>query len=517
MKKDEIIKKQMKKICTFLFFPVNLKCLAIVGGILFVASLIPILRLSHYSHPAGDDFDYGFFSHAYWTTTHSLTETLKWVLFRIRTSYATWQGTFSSIFLMTFSPYIFAEELYFTTAYIMLGMLITSYLFLIKVILVDLLGVDKASYFVVSLICIFVTIQQIHYPLHGIYWYNGSVHYTFMHACMFFLIGSVILLLQKGSKRKKAVYMIISCVMAVLCGGGNYVTALILGILLPIILLVGYIFSKKKLILPLVPCMVFYLCFFISVVAPGNSVRQNSQSWRDIYFVSETPIQSIYLSFVEAFRMGEEWFSFVLLLCMILIIPVTWKMLTKTDFLFPYPAIVTVLTFCIWAAMFTPLIYTTGNSLIPRALNIIKMMYHFLLFMNLIYWLGWLQKVLLKKGIEFNAQNSVAFYIVLSLLFFASFMTAKSREMSFLSYGAYATLRTGQADVFHYENIERREILRGDENTAILEPFSQRPYLLYYGDLSTDADAFINRMVSNYYGKDYVVIKKQESLDTSNP
>ena len=51
--------------------------LCLIMGILFAASLIPLLILSFYAHPAGDDYVYGVQAHLTWEGTHSLIKTIK--------------------------------------------------------------------------------------------------------------------------------------------------------------------------------------------------------------------------------------------------------------------------------------------------------------------------------------------------------------------------------------------------------------------------------------------------------
>lgn len=80
---------------------------------LFLISLLPVCRLAFYAHPAGDDYAYGVAAHLAWTDTHSLSAVLAAAVSNVKGYYTSWQGTYSSIFLMSLQPAIFSQRLLF--------------------------------------------------------------------------------------------------------------------------------------------------------------------------------------------------------------------------------------------------------------------------------------------------------------------------------------------------------------------------------------------------------------------
>lgn len=86
----------------------------------FLISLLPVCRLAFYAHPAGDDYAYGVAAHLAWTDTHSLSAVLAAAVSNVKGYYTSWQGTYSSIFLMSLQPAIFSQRLYFLTTFLML-------------------------------------------------------------------------------------------------------------------------------------------------------------------------------------------------------------------------------------------------------------------------------------------------------------------------------------------------------------------------------------------------------------
>ena len=100
--------------------------------LLLLIAIIPLVIIGFYAHPCADDYSYGYYTHGFWSTTGSLSETLRWACHQVKATYDTWQGTFSSVFLMALSPAIWGEGYYFLTSIIMLTMIIVPHFYLLK-------------------------------------------------------------------------------------------------------------------------------------------------------------------------------------------------------------------------------------------------------------------------------------------------------------------------------------------------------------------------------------------------
>ena len=74
--------------------------LCLIMSIIFIFSLIPLLHIGLYAHAAGDDYAYGLAAHLCWKETHSLPAVIQTVFENTKSYYQTWQGTWSSIFLL---------------------------------------------------------------------------------------------------------------------------------------------------------------------------------------------------------------------------------------------------------------------------------------------------------------------------------------------------------------------------------------------------------------------------------
>lgn len=115
------VQKCFNKICV--------KDFAFVLAGVYICSLIPILCISIYNYPQADDWGYSYLTHWAWIDTHSLFQVLKAAAAAVVEAYNHWQGTFSSIFLMSLQPGIFGEQFYVFVPFIMLGLLSFSVIF----------------------------------------------------------------------------------------------------------------------------------------------------------------------------------------------------------------------------------------------------------------------------------------------------------------------------------------------------------------------------------------------------
>ena len=87
-------------------------------------------------------------------------------------------------------------------------------------------------------------------------------------------------------------------------------------------------------------------------------------------------------------------------------------------------------------------------------------------------------------------------------------VNAERRMSDYSSYAAYVSLRAGEAQKYHQEYLDRVEILSGEEKEVELIPYSVKPYLLYFDDITTNADDWRNNAVAQWYLKDQVYLRE---------
>lgn len=461
-----------------------------------ILSLMPLLVLGFYAVPAADDFSYGAYAHLAFRESGSLLDAFSGALKKTVESYMSWQGTFSAIFLMALQPAVFSEGLYALTPFVMLAALIIGTFAFCRVFFSKLLGLERELGDIAAALILLISVQLMPSPVQGLYWFNGAVYYMFFHGLSLAACALAIALVKKGGMGKSLAL----CLMCLVLGGGNYVTALALSILA--VAAIGLLALKKdrawkKLLLPGV---ILFLSFALSIAAPGNAVRQAAQE--------NTPgvIKAVLMSFENGIKYSVDWFSLPVAGMLLLFTVVLWPALTKTEHKFSMPLLLSVFSFCLFAAMFCPPIYAMGNVGDKRLLNMVWFAYLLLLTINLACWLGWLVQKLKRTEV---AKSLKAVPVLLSACILAACCAfSMLKGTGFAAVGALSTLASGEARAYHDSAVARFEILKDESIKDVqLEPFPVKPYLLYFDDISSDPSDWHNEDISTYYGKESVVLK----------
>ena len=485
------------------------KVIAAGAVALLILGIIPLIYIGRYAHPCADDFTYGMYTHAIWEATGSLKETLYWAFRQIKISYDTWQGTFSSAFLMALSPAIWGENSYIWSPVILIGMLVLAHFTFGYVVLVKLLKAPKSIWLIISSLITFLMIESVPSPVNAYYWYNGAVHYNFMHGCAV-LLFAVMIYIEVGKKRAVNVWLYLAaCLLSVLCAGANYSTGL-LGLLGLTFLVVLKWFLGQKSAWKLLPWSIYAFSFFMSVIAPGNNIRQEN-------FSKTTPFKAVTDSFIQGIHWSRHWLTLQVVLFMLLLAPFLWKAVKETKFAFPVPIVVTLLSICSISCMFTPSLYAMGGSGPDRLINIIKLWFLLLLFVNEGYWMGYVARRLkdgapawAQKLKEYMGRIDVRIYtvMVLALLFLSFVIKVEDRLYDYSSYGAYVSLKAGEAQAFDREYKERLEILNGPGDEVTVKAFKVKPRLLFFDDIREDSYNWRNASVAAWYGKMRVYLEE---------
>ena len=476
----------------------------------FVLSLIPLIHIGLYSHPMADDYIYGHVAHQAWKHSRSLIAVIGAAIENVKDYYFTWQGTYSSIFMMSLQPAVISERLYPLTCVVMLGMLIGSHFFFFRALYTKFLKFSRSAWVVITLSFLFLSIQVLDTPAQAFYWYNGALHYVFMHSCMIFLMGSLLLLLKADSRRSRIFYLILSGFFAIVTGGANFVTALVTPVIICFILLFCVYKKEKKGYRLLLPFLLSIAGLIINVAAPGNAVRMADQA------APMSAPEAIYYSFLYAIEGIGSWTTLYLIFILILLIPVLIPELDRTDFDFPYPGILAGISYCIIAVTYTPSLYSMGHVIIyGRTLNIMQMTYYLLLFLNLTYTLGWL----IKKLRSYDSQNSLPQifsqlkkrYLRSFSCFMAAFLLGLmlfSDKNNVASFSAIHSLKEGYAQSYHQESLHRLALLSMEGVDEVWVPnYSVRAPLLDLGeDITTDPDNWKNLAVARWFEKEKVYI-----------
>ena len=491
----------------------NNKKIAVCAGILFVLSLLPIIILGRYNVMCIDDYNYGCRIHDVWMATGSFTESVQAAWQQCMEIYQTWQGTYASVFLFGLCPMNFHYESAWIVPILMVCMFSISTFVLGRQVFIRWLGINKADAYFVLFILLFMYYQLIEAPFEGIYWYNGASHYVLMQSVCFFSLTFISAGFWCESKPKEFIYCIIAMILAIITGGGNLITCLQAEIVMAFLVLYALIMNRKKIMTVLLPFVTGSIGFFFNVSAPGNWGRKEAMINESGY----SAVVSVLLSFYHAVCSMVRWTPAVLVIMWLALLPVLWKIVKKSDKSFKYPLWVTVGAYCVLSAMFTPTLYVYAATGFSRIDNIIQMVYYLCLIMVTAYWLGYLSHrnsdgnnnadnnsnetfdiLIEKSGLRITA---ACFLLVCVIFVFTG------DKNTYTSISALRSLLNGDARTFYAEAMERYGLYTDDSVADVeIKPYSARPELFNFEDLSEDEDNWLNLAVTQYYHKDSVKI-----------
>lgn len=419
---------------------------------------------------------------------------------------------------MTLMPAVWGEQYYFLGPVFILLLLLAGSMVFTHVILRKVFRMEKWSSLAIQAVITIAEFMFIYSAQSGFYWYNGGIHYVGMHGFGLLFLSVAICLERAEGRTAKGLLFTASVLLAMITAGSNFVTALQGLLCLLTILLVSVVVERRRTGLWLLPSTLVYIIGFgLNVAAPGNSVRARSYvGW------GYGPLESIGRSFLEAVKHIPEYTGPVVLMVMLLLVPMIWQAVKSTDYRFRYPGIVLALSFCLYATGYTPSLYSLGHAGLSRTLNAVKITYLLLLFLNEIYWIGWLRQLLEKRAEQTTGQLTIQkwairngaaawwFYALIGVACLVIFRASSNQAGHYSSYGAYYYVHTGEAYNFHQEYLERVAILSGPEKDVQLPAYQFRPWFLCMGEISEDADNEANRSLAMWYHKDSVTLKEKD-------
>lgn len=469
--------------------------IAIICLVLLILSMIPLIQIAKYNHPVADDYDYGIITFNTWNDSHNPFKTINAGFETSKNFYKNWQGTYSATFLMSLNPVHFGFRSLGTC--ILLFSLLFSTFYFIYMLLVKHMRLDKWSYIIVATIISFLEIQYVSSPVEAFYWWNGSIYYTFFYSLSLIYFG---LILSLFKSKRIVLHMIILSILSIIIAGSNYVTCLVNLIILFLIFL--YLcFQKDKKYKYIIFLFILYLIFFmINALAPGNAVRASRVEGMNAF-------SAIIESFTYAFNYFIKWTNVITILSFIIVGIIIGPSLKKINIYNKYPLLFSFISFCIFAAAFTPPLYAMSNIGEGRLRNIIGYGYYLLILFNLIYYINWfkgkfsLTKSLNRKKISYDKILLVIFVIVL-------FINISYDKDKLISYKATRSLETDEASTYYNEYLERLELYLSDDKTIEVKEHTVKPYLLFFSDITEDSTHWQNVSVEKFYHKDSVVLKK---------
>ncbi len=458
--------------------------------------LIPLLYMGRYDVPCADDYNYGIETHRCLMQGGSLLQVLGVAAERTATTYRIWQGSYAAVFLMCLQPAVFSEKLYWITPWLMSLSLLGGLYILCTTLFQRLFELPRRLGAITAGMLGILFLLLVPIPVQSFYWFNGAVYYTFFFGISLAALALAVKTAQEGGTLR----CILLCLLALFLGGGNLVTALSCAILaVSALILLPAAGKKREALRLLAPALALLLGFALNVAAPGNAIRALS--------VEHTPnaVAAILASFEQAAIHALRWLRLPVLAAMLFLWLLFRGALPASRFPFRFPVLVTLYSFCLYAAMFCPTMYALGNPGDWRLRDIIYYAFLLLLALNVLYWTGWVCR---RRGRESAAAPRLLPTLLCLLLCVLCLGISAKLQGGISLASAYTSLRSGQAAVYSRQAEERVEILRDPQiRDAELDAFLDPPYLLFFDDITPDPLNWRNLGMSAFYGKDSVVLR----------
>lgn len=462
--------------------------LTVALALLLLASLVPIVLVGRYAHPFGDDLSFSRFVHL---AAEEGSSTLAALGYTVKRFYFGWQGTYAGTVLMALQPGLISEGAYALTPIILLAALALSTLALSHALLCRWLGQSRAVWLGVTAGILLVTVQNQISPNESLFWWNGSIYYTFFYALTLLLATCMIRLRLEPDHPRLLLGAALT--LAVVVGGGNYVSGLLACVLLAVFAGMCLLWDRKRIWQPILVESVLVTCFLINALAPGNRVRQAQN-------VGMAPAKAVLTAIGQAGKDLVGWFDLTVLGLLICLIPVLWRAVEKTRFTFPLPGLVAVGTFLILACQNTPHFYALSTAGPGRLRNIVYDSYIWLLALTLGYLLGYLSHrwTIPKRPRSAHLLVAAGLAVAVAGFVLAAPQTTTGQCVQALADGSAAAYDTQQ-----YAWVQALSDPNAED--VVVPALTVRPPLLYNYNLTDNPESFANVAAANYYGKRSVI------------
>ena len=479
----------------------------ILAGVLlgiFILLLLPLFIVGLYSVKSVDDFSYFAEPQAYWQSTHSL-----WGLLQRQAVYAygiwkNWQGVYFQEWYKTVLMGICGDKYYFVGSWLSIGSAAGFGFLLVWSVLRKILGADRSRALIISASCVSMQMLLVQAPQEAFYWFTGSVHYTVTYGLNLLLI--TILLYEITAKQLSRLCLagletaVVFLSLAV--GGGNFTSGVFTLSLYGIVVLLLWLYKHPRKWLISINLAIYLPSFLLCVLAPGNWQRLQSAG---------TTQNSVWISILKSFREAAAyivtWTNLPLMIVGILLVPIIWKIVGLKGYSYKCPAMVSLLSFCVFASQFMPTLYTLGISGVGRIYNLYRFTMIFWLYGNEIYWIGWVKRrmEISEENRKNNGENSFLLWLWGGGLLILCYVFIFWGGRTLTTVSAVLALKNGEAAQFRQEYLERLAVLE-DENVkdVYLEPYSVMPYLLFEADITEDPEDWVNKSVASAFHKESV-------------
>jgi hypothetical protein len=447
--------------------------------------LLPFAILSYYSHPQADDFS-------------AAATTLRLGYFKaVASVYNVWNGRWFSTALMQANPMAFGS----ISACKLIPVLILLFWSLFILIKAVLPQINRSrERFLCALALLALYLSSMPSVAQGFYWMSSAINYQLANAMMLLLWAQMAKL--AGAPASKAGRgTLAAAIMLVFAITGSNETHMAVTLFMFAAALVWRSVKTGRIDRLFAGFLVLaVIAAAIVVIAPGNSARMAHDS-RTAINLSGTFRQSALVMAQLARDQVTKPLFLVLTLCAI---PFFASKLQNSGA--PgstlNPGALSVVWICSMLATIVPVVRVVGWAP-ERVLNVT----------SLIFIMGWflivneiVRRIFLKGSYRLWLASAPR-YVVAIVIALACFALAGSTNIR----AAWGNLLDGTASRYDRELRRRYEEIKScRDETCVVAPLTAFPSLLYYEDINTEADSWLNRPYAEYFGKHAITLAGPE-------
>lgn len=466
-----------------------------------VVLMLPVFLAALYARPSADDFGYAMNTRAVVMQGGSLAELLAAAWQTDLQFFNSWQGLYSSAFLLAFQPGIFGGRWYGLTT-----VFIVAVLFLCLWGALALVGRHAAPGQklwppALALLFTYAFVQGMPNPVEGLYWFNGAANYIPFFALTVLNAG---LLVRQLATRRPWAAAVGSALLSAVISGGHHVAALLNMMLLLLAVLASL---RQRRGWPLLPFGVGLAGLLVNLTSPGTRVRVDG-------FHSASMPEAIVKSFVLAALELIRWLDVPLLCLLALLTPLALRLAREKalpDAVFRRPWLPPLVTFLLmWGMLWLPS-YTMGGIGAGRLINVVWMTFVLGVSLSWCLLLGWLVRLrgaALERWLPQKHLPLVAAALLVCIGCIGSHTVKEGMDNHFAtSLEALYELGEGTPQRFAAAMDEREALLLDPAAEDVtIRPLTEeeRPYLLYFSDVTPGPDQW---GLAQYYGKRTVTIE----------
>lgn len=186
--------------------------IAVICGILFALSLVPVLQCAPFVRATGDDLGYSAGVHHALESGKGLRGLLSSVGMTVKNTWHSWQGTWSSVALFSLMPGIWGDQWYPITVAVALVCILAGSGYFLSV-LCYISGwrirdaskqkgiIGKAAFRIIFFLTAILLIQYMPNVRCGIFWWTSVAHYCIPYGVVMMCMGWSLRWLETGRRR----------------------------------------------------------------------------------------------------------------------------------------------------------------------------------------------------------------------------------------------------------------------------------------------------------------------------